>query len=222
MTQLAVDKRESISKEAEWYFIKKGYHNTQISDIAKSAGIAVGSIYKIFTGKKALFQYVVLRIFEKTDAMDIESNPIKEISDEQFNQILEEKLSFYFSESLPQLSESESFKSFLSVIFDTINSYGAAFLIFERNSLDFEKSCNIYYKHRLTFLKHFELCMKKYQDKGEIRPLENLQQHARLVVETMSFWGMHIKYDIGDISVSEETSKQVVLDSMLHAYLVQA
>ena len=48
--------RDMIIQAARKVFSEKGYHNTQIADIVKEAGISTGSIYAHFRDKRDLFE----------------------------------------------------------------------------------------------------------------------------------------------------------------------
>jgi len=61
--------RQGIIAAAEKLFSQKGYYHTNSKEIAKAAGVSIGSFYSYFTDKKALFienltQYS-LKIFSK-------------------------------------------------------------------------------------------------------------------------------------------------------------
>jgi len=50
-----LDKRQALKTAAYGVFLKKGYKAAGISEIAKQAGIAVGSFYNYYTNKEAVF-----------------------------------------------------------------------------------------------------------------------------------------------------------------------
>ena len=51
----ALDKKQALKTAAYNVFSKKGYKETGISEIAKQAGVAVGSFYNYYSGKEAIF-----------------------------------------------------------------------------------------------------------------------------------------------------------------------
>ena len=59
------DKRELISEAAVQVFAEKGFHQARVSDIARRAGVADGTIYLYFKNKEDL----LLNIFE--ESMDV-------------------------------------------------------------------------------------------------------------------------------------------------------
>jgi TetR/AcrR family transcriptional regulator, fatty acid metabolism regulator protein len=57
-----VDKREAILRAATGVFAQKGYFNAKVSDIARSASIADGTVYLYFKSKEEILH----SIFERT------------------------------------------------------------------------------------------------------------------------------------------------------------
>ena len=55
--RLRDEKQEGILRAAIHEFVKHGFNNAKISDIAKRAGVATGSIYQYFEDKSELFVY---------------------------------------------------------------------------------------------------------------------------------------------------------------------
>lgn len=50
-----MDKRQALKTAAYGVFLKKGYKKAGISEIAKQAGVAVGSFYNYYNNKEAIF-----------------------------------------------------------------------------------------------------------------------------------------------------------------------
>ncbi len=48
-------RRAEILDEAEKIFVLKGFHETTMAEIARSAGFATGSLYQFFEGKEDLY-----------------------------------------------------------------------------------------------------------------------------------------------------------------------
>lgn len=63
------DKRERILEGAIEAFAARGFHRTRVSDVAKAAGVADGTIYLYFEGKDALlatiFETTLARFWER-------------------------------------------------------------------------------------------------------------------------------------------------------------
>jgi TetR/AcrR family transcriptional regulator, fatty acid metabolism regulator protein len=57
-----VDKRDALLRAAIETFAARGYFNAQVADVARTAGVAAGTVYLYFRGKDDL----LISIFEKT------------------------------------------------------------------------------------------------------------------------------------------------------------
>lgn len=57
--------RQDMLSAALSLFSEKGYHNVSIQEIAKSAEFAIGTLYKFFQNKEALYRALVLEQSEK-------------------------------------------------------------------------------------------------------------------------------------------------------------
>ncbi len=55
LAQLRLERRAAIVQAALNVFALKGYHNANVSDVAKEAGVSQGTIYHYFPDKEALF-----------------------------------------------------------------------------------------------------------------------------------------------------------------------
>lgn len=57
-------KRELILEEATALFIQDGYENMKISDLAKNAGVSIGTIYTMYGSKETLYNHYVMNQIE--------------------------------------------------------------------------------------------------------------------------------------------------------------
>ncbi len=59
------DKKELIRNTAIYVFAEKGFYNTTTDEIAKKAGVAVGTIYNYFKNKQDILEYIFQVEFDK-------------------------------------------------------------------------------------------------------------------------------------------------------------
>lgn len=50
-----VNRRQQLKEAGMAVFAEKGYHQTKVSDVVRRAGVAQGTFYLYFEGKKSLF-----------------------------------------------------------------------------------------------------------------------------------------------------------------------
>jgi AcrR family transcriptional regulator len=216
---------KTIFEEASKLFINKGYARTQISYIANASGISVGAIYTLFTSKKAIFDFVLKSIMD-SDYMESDIQvPVKESDFSTLeDDILElsKRINQDFEKHLNDNDDSYGFEHMLSDVFDTLAKYGVGFLILQNNGTD----CGMLYTNYVSFRRLFCEDIKKYVfkfiEKGKLRELNYPEYHARLIIETLSWWSMHVKYDAFETNttISQEISKEVAIDALLHSYII--
>lgn len=68
-----MDKKTNIIESARELFYSKGYKDTNISEIAKNAGIGVGTFYNYYESKDAIFMEIYLNENDKLKNKIIES-----------------------------------------------------------------------------------------------------------------------------------------------------
>lgn len=126
-------RRKDILNAAEYIFATKGYHNSKISDIAKHAQYAVGTLYLYFKDKEEI--YITL-IEEKTKNLiatvqknvDTQKNPhdkIRTLIKTYLLSLQEDEyfLRIYFSEVMSSHSTSKNkiFQKMMGIIFGFID-----------------------------------------------------------------------------------------------------
>lgn len=86
------DKKERLTSAAHSLFLKNGYKNTNIAQIAKKAGVAVGSFYNYYASKEDIFLAVYI---EENETM--RSHLIQQIDWKgDAEQIIDELFSYSF------------------------------------------------------------------------------------------------------------------------------
>lgn len=90
------DKKMDLDKAAYEVFLENGYKNTNISEIAKKAGIAVGSFYKYYQSKEEIFLETYIKENERVrkqliDKVHWNGKPV-DVIDELFTYTLESVL----------------------------------------------------------------------------------------------------------------------------------
>lgn len=75
--QRSIDKKNLIKTSALKLISENGYHNTSTNEIAKAAGISIGTLYSYFKDKKDIYKELVLDLYEGT---------LSQIDEEAFGQ----------------------------------------------------------------------------------------------------------------------------------------
>lgn len=69
----SIDKRDKILEAAYTLFCSSGYYKTTTPEVAKSAGVSIGSLYSYFEDKNDLFMAVLERYEGRFDALRSEA-----------------------------------------------------------------------------------------------------------------------------------------------------
>lgn len=210
-----------IYEAASGLFINRGYAQTQINHIAKAAGISVGAVYTLFTGKRAIldfiFQVVVTPDFlERDQDLPMGEGAFAGLGAEIIK-AFEENYS-RFSAHLDRI-EGYPLGEMLSEAFDVIARYGTGCLLLEKNPDACGAWSGYYAEYRKRFFQTFLAYVNFYQAHGEMRKLEYQQHSAALMIETLSWWAMHISRDAFEVQdVPVQTAKAVCMDALIHAF----
>jgi len=220
---MADQRLKEVYDAASFLFIKKGYLNTQVSEVANRAGIATGTIYNLFSGKKALLHFVILATFDKDYMNGDISLPIKEVEDELIIKKLCEILDQLFSQIERKTEDGEPAQSFidlLSVIFDYAANYQVAFNLINDNWNVLQK---IEERYRQYVNRLYDLLEKKleyYIKQGEVREIEEPGLHLRNIFEGITWWSMYIPYQHPEKKIPITQAKRIALNILEHAYLI--
>jgi len=207
-------------------FIQQGYSLTQIDHIVKEAGISVGSLYDLFSGKKAILKFIIKCAIDPAFIDHDIKLPITEDLFENLNDevkmFLEER-DRQFSEPLAQQAEDYSFEQMLTDAFDVIQKYRIGCLIIEKNPSACGKLFEYYRNFRKRFYASILDFFKLYTEKGVVRNVESLELAVIFIVESMTWWAMDIRYDTFEPQddILDEIAKRTCLDALVNAYKIR-
>lgn len=212
-----------IYEAAGRMFIQQGYSLTQIDHIVKEVGISVGSLYDLFSGKKAILKFILKctidpEFMDSDIKLPITEDLFENLNDEIKN-FLDEKDRQFF-EPLARQAENYSFEQMLTDAYDVIQRYRIGCLIVEKNRSDCGKLFDYYQNYRKRFYNSILEFIKLYTDKGLIRKVESMELAVMFIVESMSWWAMDIRYDTFEPQddISDELAKKTCLDTLINAY----
>ena len=209
-------KLKQIYLSASKFFIHKGYRQTQMIDIAKDVGMAAGSFYNYFTGKKAMFDFTIRCSFDDQYLDEEVVFPIEEINHDDVNVYFQGIIHQDIEQPLKE--ENLAFEKLIGVVYDFISKYWRGIRILERNEVDWPALALFYYEERKQVFKMIDDYLKTGIEKGEIRQIDNIEYHTRLIIETVAWWGMHRRYDRMHNDIDNNVAKAMVVDVLSHAY----
>ena len=181
------EKLQRIYTAASELFIQPGYHETQMQMIAQRAQVAVGTLYRLFTSKAALLDYVFLTTLPTTKEVRL-TYPLAPVD---LRELVNRTQAAYadWNHQLTQRSV-VSFTDLLTALFTAFKRYGQYFLILEHNPQVNPALTALYRQQRQTL----------YQQVGSFlqrtRPqLNDPQRNAEVIVDLIFWWCAHKRYD---------------------------
>lgn len=216
------DHIKSIADAATYLFLQQGYSKTQISHIAKTVGVSVGTIYLNFTGKKEIMHFVLKCTI---DPAFIERDFKRPITDDLFvgleNDIVAvfEKTGNDFAKHLVNGAVDYDLETLVSNAFELLAQYAVGCLFIEKNQFDFKFLAEHYKVYRKKFLLTMTQYLKAFVKSGKVRPLEQLELSTTLIIEILSWWAMDMRYtsfETQDIPL--DLAKKVCIDNIISAY----
>lgn len=218
-----VNRMNLIFDAASQLFINKGYARTQMRDIAKVIGLSTGMLYVYFTGKRDILSFLLKGTIDPAFVTQEFELPIRsDLFYSLDNEIMEafEQNTKDFSAHLDDITN-YPLEQMLSDAFDVISKYGIGCLLIEKNPDDFGKLTGYYKEYRQKFYHQVLSYITKYMETGMFRQVEYPQYVTRLIIETLSWWGMHITNDAFETqrNIPVATAKSICMDNLLHAYM---
>ena len=204
-------------------FNTKRYANTKMSEIAAAAGIATGTIYNLFTSKKALLTFVIRASLEEGYVRSDLTLPIEETDKAVLMQLLEQACEKIEGNVLKITdvngSINKSFVQMVSDIFDMSADYLLAFNNIEHNAKLLRELADVFFPSRIRFLQAAEENLRLYMAAGEIRRLDYPRIHVQSINDILTWWAMNASIALPDISVPREVAKEIAVDLVARAYL---
>lgn len=213
---------KEIAEAATRLFLQQGYAKTQISHIAKAAGVSVGTIYLDFAGKKEIMHFILKCTI---DPSFIDRDFDRPIKDDLFTGLendiiaLFEKLGKDFSSHLEHDMAHYDFETLISDAFDILSQYAVGCLFIEKNQFDFKNLAQSYVAYRRQFFDTMTGYIRTFIQQGTVRPMEHLELSTTLIIEILSWWAMDIRYTSFETKdIPMDLAKKICMDNIVTAY----
>lgn len=213
---------QEIAEAATRLFLRQGYAKTQISHIAKAVGVSVGTIYLDFAGKKEIMHFILKC---NIDPSFMEREFQRPITDDLFIGLESEIISLFertehdFASHLQDSSTGYDLEALISDAFDILARYAVGCLFIEKNQYDFQNLAQHYLAYRKNFLHTMMGYISALTEQGSVRPLKHLELTTTLIIETLSWWAMDIRYTSFETKeIPLDLAKQICMDNIIAAY----
>ena len=220
------ERLESILEAATYLFTSTGYRRTQVSDVARRAGVAQGTVYLYAESKEALFDLVVRHA--ATGDRDVATKAGKHTATSESTLKFIEKWASKITE-FPALRSALSRKKVINLrrelediigeLFDTIEENRHAIRLIEKATLDWPKLHSTYYgKLRRRVIRNLESYIELRIKQKHFRITPDIRATARLVVETCAWFAKSRPDDPGPV-IDRDAAKSTVVDVLVHGLI---
>lgn len=212
---------EKIYQEAGRLFLTKGYANTKMAEIAKASGIAVGTMYSSFTGKDAVFSFVIHATLDPEYFSGDIVLPIKPAA--------ASKLIPYFKklnnilDCVMNITDDEGhickdFPVLAGELFDFFADYLLATDNIKRNMEVYEELSEVYFPGEKNYFHKLIDCLKRYMEAGQIRHFEHIMSHASYLTNTMTWWALNANIQNPQAPIPRNMAKEICIGIIQRAY----
>ena len=212
---------EKIYQEAGRLFDKKGYPNTKMAEIAKAAGIAVGTMYSTFTGKDSVLSFVIYATLNNNYLSNEFILPIAPVEPAKLIAALQSVLdSFETTLCITDKTENitKDFSALMEELFDLFADYLLAFTIIEKNSDTLKELSGEYLPRTAAYYSELEHHLQLYMERGYIRKLTNLSSHVLFLTNTLTWWALNSNLSLPNKPIPRNVAKETCIGIIQRAY----
>lgn len=209
-------RKQKIAQAALAEFMRNGYQSTQVSDIARAAGVAAGTIYLFSKGKEELF-WMALRA---ALGRDVELDEAKEMTADELRQELSSgesanRLRMILDQGLPMPTLPEV----LDLYWSRISGSAQAIQLVERCSRSWPQLAEAFYHdYRAKAVQDLADYLVAADRARLCRPVPNPHLAARLMIETMAWMTMHRLGDPDGKYIPPDDARSTTIDAFTHAF----
>jgi AcrR family transcriptional regulator len=194
------DRAREIVMAAIEVFIRRGYRQAQMDDIAKKANVSKGTLYNYFKSKAHLFYFIVENGAPLgsrpvvTDASSIVRNE-RELLDAITTKMEEANkfdcLRAYLEKDAEDVELELELSDLLEELWDILEENQVQLNIIDRSAHEFPALAAVFHEHaRMQILRQLEAYIRSRIEMGAIRPLPSVKIQARFIMESFAFFAM--------------------------------
>jgi len=224
------DRFQDLIEAATAVFLEQGFRRTQVADVAARMGLAKGSVYTYVESKEALFD-CVLRHADRSDRIGLpETLPVATPPPGATLEMVQKRLAE--DGALPSLTAALSrarvvnmrteLETVLGELYEALARHRTAIELLDRCAPDYPELAKVWYRAgRETALSLLTRYLDDRARRGRLRRFEDAAIAARIVLETIVFWGVHRHWDPSPQTVDEDSARRIALAFLVGALVKQ-
>ena len=209
-------------------FVARGYRLTQVADVAEALGVAKGTLYGYIESKEALFDAAVRFADGHGPVPEPSTLPLSTPaagSTVQYVQtrLMEEarELTLVQALSLPKgtRAKADEFDSIVRDLYRRMSRNRNALKLVDRCAIDHPELAAVWFEQgRYGQVALLATYLEKRSAAGKMRNVPNVQLAARMVLETVALWAIHMPWDASPRPFADDEVENALVDLLVHAY----
>lgn len=218
---------DQLVRGATEVFISSGYRLTQMSDIAQAIGVAKGTLYGYVEGKDSLLTLCLMHADEVGPISRPEVLPVPTLPPGQLGQMVKEALRRQVA--LPNLTgaldteraadPAVEFRAVIEEFFDLLHNNRHAIKLLDR-CVDQPEIRDLW---QAEGREQTRLMLARYIEQragiGQFRTVSDHRIAARLLIETIATWAVHIHWDRSPERLDLVASRRAVIDFLVSGFV---
>lgn len=210
-------------------FVARGYRLTQMSDVAEALGVAKGTLYGYVESKEALFDAAVRfadgqGVLPTTRALPLStpkrSSTVKYVQTRLLEEAANLELVRAVAQPKRQRAKTGELETIVRDLYRRMSRNRRALKLVDRCAIDRPDLAAVWFEEgRQGQVTLFATYLDKRIAEGRTRALPNVQLAARMVLETIALWAIHMPWDAAPQAFAENEVEDAVVDMLVHAYV---
>jgi AcrR family transcriptional regulator len=209
-------------------FVARGYRLTQMSDVAEALGVAKGTLYGSVESKEALFDAAV-RFADGHGAVPASNalplptpaagSTVQYIQTRLMDEARELELVRALSQPKGTRAKTGEFETVVRDLYRRMSRNRRALKLVDRCAVDHPDLASVWFEQgRYGQVALLATYLEKRAQAGKVRRIPNVQLAARMVLETIALWAIHMPWDPSPRPFAEDEVENAVVDMLIHAY----
>lgn len=207
-------------------FVARGYRLTQMADVAEALGVAKGTLYGYVESKEALFDAAVR--FADNPPSDPGKLPmptpaagstVQYIQARLLDEARELELVHALSRPKGSRAKENEFEGIVRDLYRRMSRNRRALKLVDRCAIDHPELASVWLEQgRYGQVALLATYLEKRIGDGKLRPIANVQLAARMVLETVALWAIHMPWDASPRPFADDAVEDAIVDMLVHAY----
>jgi AcrR family transcriptional regulator len=210
-------------------FVMRGFRLTQMSDVADALGVAKGTLYGYVESKEALFDAVVR--FADTpgpnpSALPLVTPPagttVRYIREHLLDNAWELELGATLRGPPPSNGATE-LEGIVRALYRGMAKNRRAMKVVDRCAIDFPELAALWFDEgRWALVAQLTEYLETRIAGGRLRPAPNVPLAARMVLETIALWAIHMPWDPSPRPFADSDVEDAIVHMLVHAHIKES